>query len=488
MNVVSFFIVAVCDIPTINQVVPIFRDSSNCRIMTLAQNQRNRTSTDANEGFEGVVCDPMNGKLYVIQEKNPMLMWSVDFNSGVYSEMIDVQSLSSWTSRVVDLAGITYDNFTQSLYVLSQESKSIVQSTLNGTILGNALSVSMMNAPEGLSFDPVTGDLIVYGEPNEIARFSKGPVVASFSFVLQLQSVPGPLDNTTTEVFLESCAEFFEQQIPEATSVNCTLSDRRRLQSRALQTNVNVPVDVTAIFEPTYDATGFAAEILQTIEANSTGFIKLLQENSEPGNTYFQSVSVEGIAPTKAPTKTPTKAPSSTAFPTKNPTKVPTRAPTTDFPSTSPSFRPVKAPVKAPVTVPVPVTTPTAPITPPMTTPTSPVTPPVTAPTVPITPPMTTPTAPVTPPLTTPTAPVTPPLTAPTVPITPPMTAPVKIPSAPVKLPTKAPVKVPTANTTAPVVVPTDAPAREPCGLLNLSIFCPFTQCGLFGRIIGLCN
>ena len=55
----------------------------------------------------------------------------------------------------------------------------------------------------------------------------------------------------------------------------------------------------------------------------------------------------------------------------------------------------------------------------------------------------------------------------------------------PVKEPTKAPVKV---NTTAPVVVPTDAPVREPCGFLNLSIFCPLTGCGVIGRAIGLCN
>jgi hypothetical protein len=26
------------------------------------------------------------------------------------------------------------------------------------------------------------------------------------------------------------------------------------------------------------------------------------------------------------------------------------------------------------------------------------------------------------------------------------------------------------------------------CGLLNLSIFCPLTQCGIFGRLIGLCS
>ena len=157
----------------------------------------------------------------------------------------------------------------------------------------------------------------------------------------------------------------------------------------------------------------------------------------------------------------------------------------TDSPSSAPSKTPVKAPVKAPVVapLPVPVTSPTAPITPPVTAPTAPITPPVTAPTAPITPPVTAPTAPIAPPMT---APITPPVTAPVkVPSAP---VPVKLPSAPVKAPTKAPVKTPTANTTAPVVVPTPAPVREPCGFLNLNLFCPLTGCGLLGRILGTCN
>jgi hypothetical protein len=35
---------------------------------------------------------------------------------------------------------------------------------------------------------------------------------------------------------------------------------------------------------------------------------------------------------------------------------------------------------------------------------------------------------------------------------------------------------------------PSSPTGPAPCGLLNLSIFCPFTFCGLFGRLFGLCN
>ena len=72
-----------------------------------------------------------------------------------------------------------------------------------------------------------------------------------------------------------------------------------------------------------------------------------------------------------------------------------------------------------------------------------------------------------------------------------PTKSPVTVP-VPVKSPTKAPVvKTPTASpvaTKAPSKNPTAAPQREKCGILGLNIFCPFTFCGLFGRLLGLCN
>lgn len=94
-------------------------------------------------------------------------------------------------------------------------------------------------------------------------------------------------------------------------------------------------------------------------------------------------------------------------------------------------------------------------------------------------------------------APVSPPVKAP---VTAPVATPVKAPvTAPVAAPVKAPVavapvsppvvvKAPTsAPVAAPVAVPVGAPTRAPCGLLGLSIFC-FNGCGLFGRILGLCE
>ena len=138
-------------------------------------------------------------------------------------------------------------------------------------------------------------------------------------------------------------------------------------------------------------------------------------------------------------------------------------------PSAAPKKTPIRAPVVAPVPVPVPVTAPsnaTAPVAAP-TNATAPAAAPVVAPVV---------------------APVTPPVPVPVpVPVRAPEAAPVK---APVKVPVVAPVAVPVQPpTTAPTTkTPTAAPVREPCGLLNLNIFCPFTQCGLIGRLFGFCD
>jgi 2',3'-cyclic-nucleotide 2'-phosphodiesterase (5'-nucleotidase family) len=80
------------------------------------------------------------------------------------------------------------------------------------------------------------------------------------------------------------------------------------------------------------------------------------------------------------------------------------------------------------------------------------------------------------------------------VPVSPPVPA-NRPTNAPFRANTRAPVskapviKVPSkAPTVAPTKTPTTAPQRSDCGLLGLNVFCPFTFCGLFGRLLGLCD
>jgi ABC-type phosphate transport system substrate-binding protein len=56
------------------------------------------------------------------------------------------------------------------------------------------------------------------------------------------------------------------------------------------------------------------------------------------------------------------------------------------------------------------------------------------------------------------------------------------LPALPVPPPAAAPAGSPVAS---PVTAPSE---DKSCGLLGLSIFCPLSFCGLFGRLLGLCN
>ena len=172
--------VRICDIPGSNQLVPLFRDSSNCRVATLTSAQLGTISTNTNQRFEAIACDPDKGKIYVGTEEAPMSIWSLDYVAGTFQLLIDVQNIPAWTAQINEISGMTYDPIGEMLYVLSAANKRVLQSTLSGTVVGNPLSVSSLSSPEGLSFEPTTGDLIVFGEPREIARYvlkaTKSPI------------------------------------------------------------------------------------------------------------------------------------------------------------------------------------------------------------------------------------------------------------------------------------------------------------------------
>jgi hypothetical protein len=234
--------------------------------------------------------------------------------------------------------------------------------------------------------------------------------------------------------------------------------------------------------------------------------------------------------PAPAPAPVPIPVPTPVSVPVKAPVPVPTRA-VTDTPSQSPSSRPIKAPVKAPLIAPIPVPLPLSvpvPLSAPVTVPVpasipTPVIAPMNAP-VPLPAPVKVPVplpvpviapapllapAPLPVPVTNPvplsipipvvvpaSTPVTAPIAVP-VPVLVPATLPVPVP-VPVKVPIPLPVPgvVPVPVTTpmvapAPAPTPMKSPVATPtrrCGLLGLRLFCPFTGCGLLGRLLGICR
>ena len=97
-----------------------------------------------------------------------MLLWELDLQTGEFEVMIPVESLNSWTNVVEDLAGITFDPVKRTLFVLSEDSKLVIESHLNGTIIGEPLSVSQANQPEGIYVAAPLGELWIASEPNEL--------------------------------------------------------------------------------------------------------------------------------------------------------------------------------------------------------------------------------------------------------------------------------------------------------------------------------
>jgi hypothetical protein len=109
--------------------------------------------------------------------------------------------------------------------------------------------------------------------------------------------------------------------------VKCDISIRRLLQQehsqrlRALQVNIDVPVDVTATFVGTYDASGFDQIVLELLVNNPDEFSALLRSSSTNPQviSYFQFVAVEGFDPTAVP---PTASPNSSDVPSPAPTLI----------------------------------------------------------------------------------------------------------------------------------------------------------------------
>lgn len=66
---------------------------------------------------------------------------------------------------------LAFDPINRTLYVLSEDSKLVVESTLEGDIVGQPLDVSQANQPEGIYFAPSRGELWIASEPNELLLY-----------------------------------------------------------------------------------------------------------------------------------------------------------------------------------------------------------------------------------------------------------------------------------------------------------------------------
>jgi uncharacterized protein YjiK len=136
-------------------------------------------SSDGNLGFEGIACDGERGRFYVVQEKDPPRVITIDHETRAYEDTFLLAATPGWSELIAgnDLAGIHYDLAEDVLYVLSEEAQVAIKSRLDGTILG-VFDISGGGQPEGLYFTNQM-ELFVTSEPNELLRFLPVKVVPS---------------------------------------------------------------------------------------------------------------------------------------------------------------------------------------------------------------------------------------------------------------------------------------------------------------------
>ena len=64
----------------------------NCEVVSMTSDQVNQTSSDENKGFEGVACDAVDQRLYVITERDPMSIWTIDMTQAEGNRSFEVRA------------------------------------------------------------------------------------------------------------------------------------------------------------------------------------------------------------------------------------------------------------------------------------------------------------------------------------------------------------------------------------------------------------
>ena len=165
----------ICSVPTSSSAsAQIFKE--DCNTIVLQPHFENVH----NKGIEGLSYNPNVNKFYAVQEKKPMRVLLVDPNK-TGDNTVDL--FANWdykmkASGLKDLAAIHYDNFTDTLLLLSEESQVLARTTLEGEIVDKLdLRPFGLSQPEGVS--ATRERLVIVGEPAEYLELSCESLVAA---------------------------------------------------------------------------------------------------------------------------------------------------------------------------------------------------------------------------------------------------------------------------------------------------------------------
>ncbi|MEX2188133.1 MAG: SdiA-regulated domain-containing protein [Pirellulales bacterium] len=151
--------------------------------------------TGGNTGLEGLAYDPLLDRFYVVKEKAAETPGDYGINvfaverSGLASVLFNpsvAHGSSQWplTGLGTDVADVHFDPTTRNLFILSQESRRVIEVTLAGEVLGyRDLTGTQI---EGVAFTPDRKTMFVVGESREFFRYESSPQIAA---LIQVNSV-----------------------------------------------------------------------------------------------------------------------------------------------------------------------------------------------------------------------------------------------------------------------------------------------------------
>ena len=112
---------------------------------------------ELNWGLEGITYDSKEKKFYIVNEKNPRLLITLDKNLTV--QRIDTISFSR------DVSGIFYDDIDNTLWILSDESQRIFKTDLSGKPI-EEFRIKIIQ-PEGITLNKTRTKLYIVSDRTE---------------------------------------------------------------------------------------------------------------------------------------------------------------------------------------------------------------------------------------------------------------------------------------------------------------------------------
>ena len=258
-----------------------------------------------NDGLEGVSYDAVNDVFYVCKEqaaaqpkRSGMAVYRVEQNgtsTQPFYAPAAFGTISGINAVASDLADLFYDSFTDRLYVLSQETRVIIDTDLNGNIQQVVGYPASLTQPEGLTFNSDRTIMWIVGEDAEFRRYVKT--------VVKVSGTTSPWPNKMAEtnpcreaVWLEGDDNYVWEVTLDGTESVRELKAERLFRSRS-----DTEIAVTPMYSALLSAGTYYA-VTDTGWISGTGSNPATIRVNDNGTTGTNSVNLSNLVWSEQPT------------------------------------------------------------------------------------------------------------------------------------------------------------------------------------------